>query len=97
MSVSVMFHIELLPAYHQNAAGIIIALSFASTQIPHAVGAAYSLKMEGKDACIVTYFGDGGTSTVNIATLLVLTSQKQYSGCLDAACNGVVPLHLNGI
>lgn len=35
------------------------------TQIPHAVGAAYSLKMDGKNACSVTYFGDGGTSTVN--------------------------------
>ncbi|EPS73362.1 hypothetical protein M569_01393, partial [Genlisea aurea] len=37
--------------------------STVATQIPHAVGAAYSLKMEGKDACTVTYFGDGGTST----------------------------------
>ncbi|MQM18806.1 hypothetical protein Taro_051802 [Colocasia esculenta] len=33
-----------------------------STQIPHAVGAAYSLKMDGKEACAVTFFGDGGTS-----------------------------------
>lgn len=34
------------------------------TQIPHAVGAAYSLKMDGKKACTITYFGDGGTSEV---------------------------------
>ncbi|XP_074567420.1 2-oxoisovalerate dehydrogenase subunit alpha 2, mitochondrial isoform X1 [Curcuma longa] len=33
-----------------------------ATQIPHAVGAAYSLKMDGKKACTITYFGDGGTS-----------------------------------
>ncbi|KAJ8493779.1 hypothetical protein OPV22_015500 [Ensete ventricosum] len=33
-----------------------------ATQIPHAVGAAYSLKMDGKNACTITYFGDGGTS-----------------------------------
>ncbi|XP_078433962.1 thiamine diphosphate-binding fold (THDP-binding) superfamily protein [Wolffia australiana] len=33
-----------------------------ATQIPHAVGAAYSLKMDEKKACAVTYFGDGGTS-----------------------------------
>ncbi|KAL0909867.1 hypothetical protein M5K25_020774 [Dendrobium thyrsiflorum] len=33
-----------------------------STQLPQAVGAAYSLKMDRKDACAVTYFGDGGTS-----------------------------------
>lgn len=38
---------------------------FVSTQIPQAVGAAYSLKMDQKNACAVTYFGDGGTSEVN--------------------------------
>jgi Dehydrogenase E1 component len=38
----------------------------ASTQLPHAVGAAYSLKMDKKNACAVTYFGDGGTSEVCI-------------------------------
>jgi 2-oxoisovalerate dehydrogenase E1 component alpha subunit len=37
--------------------------STVGTQIPHAVGAAYSLKVEGADACTVTYFGDGGSST----------------------------------
>ncbi|XP_024983961.1 2-oxoisovalerate dehydrogenase subunit alpha 2, mitochondrial-like [Cynara cardunculus var. scolymus] len=37
--------------------------STVGTQIPHAVGAAYSLKMEKQDACTVTYFGDGGSST----------------------------------
>lgn len=33
-----------------------------ATQLPQAVGAAYSLKMDKKDACVVTYFGDGSTS-----------------------------------
>nr|XP_023872383.1 2-oxoisovalerate dehydrogenase subunit alpha 2, mitochondrial-like [Quercus suber]POE85904.1 2-oxoisovalerate dehydrogenase subunit alpha 2, mitochondrial [Quercus suber] len=33
-----------------------------ATQLPQAVGAAYSLKMEGKNACVATYIGDGGTS-----------------------------------
>eukprot|EP00252_Welwitschia_mirabilis_P006317 TRINITY_DN1716_c0_g1_i1.p1 TRINITY_DN1716_c0_g1~~TRINITY_DN1716_c0_g1_i1.p1 ORF type:complete len:506 (-),score=84.70 TRINITY_DN1716_c0_g1_i1:401-1864(-) len=33
-----------------------------ATQLPHAVGAAYSLKMDKKEACAVTYFGDGGSS-----------------------------------
>ncbi|XP_027363928.1 2-oxoisovalerate dehydrogenase subunit alpha 2, mitochondrial-like isoform X2 [Abrus precatorius] len=32
------------------------------TQLPQAVGAAYSLKMDGKSACAVTYCGDGGSS-----------------------------------
>jgi hypothetical protein len=38
---------------------------FPRTQLPHAVGAAYSLKMDKKDACAITYFGDGGTSEVD--------------------------------
>lgn len=37
----------------------------SSTQLPNAVGAAYSLKMDKKNACAVTYFGDGGSSEVN--------------------------------
>lgn len=44
---------------------LLIAQLF-STQVPQAVGAAYSLKMDGKDACSITYFGDGGTSTVSL-------------------------------
>jgi TPP-dependent pyruvate/acetoin dehydrogenase alpha subunit len=34
------------------------------TQLPQAVGFAYSLKMDKKDSCVVTYTGDGGTSEV---------------------------------
>lgn len=41
------------------------SLLFPRTQLPHAVGAAYSLKMDKKDACAITYFGDGGTSEVD--------------------------------
>ncbi|XP_071915639.1 2-oxoisovalerate dehydrogenase subunit alpha 2, mitochondrial-like isoform X2 [Coffea arabica] len=37
--------------------------STVATQVPHAVGAAYSLKMDRINACSITYFGDGGTST----------------------------------
>ncbi|XP_071923597.1 2-oxoisovalerate dehydrogenase subunit alpha 1, mitochondrial isoform X2 [Coffea arabica] len=33
-----------------------------ATQLPQAAGVAYSLKMDKKDACVVTYMGDGGTS-----------------------------------
>ncbi|KAH7567969.1 hypothetical protein ACOSP7_009712 [Xanthoceras sorbifolium] len=33
-----------------------------ATQLPQAVGIAYSLKMDKKDACAVTYTGDGATS-----------------------------------
>ncbi|CAI6008279.1 unnamed protein product [Closterium sp. NIES-65] len=32
------------------------------TQIPHAVGAAYGLKMEGEGCCSVAYFGEGAAS-----------------------------------
>ncbi|CAI9115572.1 OLC1v1016500C1 [Oldenlandia corymbosa var. corymbosa] len=33
-----------------------------ATQLPQAAGAAYSLKMDKKEACVVAYTGDGGTS-----------------------------------
>ncbi|XP_071716282.1 2-oxoisovalerate dehydrogenase subunit alpha 2, mitochondrial-like [Rutidosis leptorrhynchoides] len=33
-----------------------------ATQLPQAVGVAYSLKMDKKDACVVTYLGDGSSS-----------------------------------
>ncbi|KAH7519714.1 2-oxoisovalerate dehydrogenase subunit alpha 2, mitochondrial isoform X2 [Ziziphus jujuba] len=33
-----------------------------ATQLPQAVGVAYSLKMDKKDACVVAYFGDGCSS-----------------------------------
>ncbi|XP_062096239.1 2-oxoisovalerate dehydrogenase subunit alpha 2, mitochondrial-like [Humulus lupulus] len=48
--------------YGSNKLNYFTVSSPISTQIPQAVGAAYSLKMDRKDACAVTYFGDGGTS-----------------------------------
>lgn len=30
------------------------------TQLPQAAGSAYALKLEGKKACVICYFGDGG-------------------------------------
>ncbi|MBA0571713.1 hypothetical protein Golob_002088, partial [Gossypium lobatum] len=48
--------------YGCNKLNYFTVASTIATQIPHAVGAAYSLKMDKKDACAVTYFGDGGTS-----------------------------------
>ncbi|KAL8133767.1 2-oxoisovalerate dehydrogenase subunit alpha 1, mitochondrial-like [Apium graveolens] len=48
--------------YGSNKLNYITVSSPLATQIPQAVGVAYSLKMEKKDACAVTYFGDGSTS-----------------------------------
>ncbi|KAF3440606.1 hypothetical protein FNV43_RR18890 [Rhamnella rubrinervis] len=48
--------------YGSNKHNYFTVASTIATQIPHAVGAAYSLKMDKIDACAVTYFGDGGTS-----------------------------------
>lgn len=48
--------------YGSNKHNYFTVSSTIATQLPHAVGAAYSLKMDKKDACAVTYFGDGGTS-----------------------------------
>ncbi|KAI7742651.1 hypothetical protein M8C21_025539 [Ambrosia artemisiifolia] len=49
--------------YGSKKLNYITVSSTVATQIPHAVGAAYSMKMEKKDACTITYFGDGGSST----------------------------------
>ncbi|XP_031473434.1 2-oxoisovalerate dehydrogenase subunit alpha 2, mitochondrial [Nymphaea colorata] len=48
--------------YGKNKLNFFTISSPIATQIPHAVGAAYSLKMDKEQACAVTYFGDGGTS-----------------------------------
>uniref|UniRef100_A0A0A9GL48 3-methyl-2-oxobutanoate dehydrogenase (2-methylpropanoyl-transferring) n=1 Tax=Arundo donax TaxID=35708 RepID=A0A0A9GL48_ARUDO len=48
--------------YGSNRLNYFTVSSPIATQLPHAVGAAYSLKMDNKDACAITYFGDGGTS-----------------------------------
>ncbi|VFR00965.1 unnamed protein product [Cuscuta campestris] len=49
--------------YGSNKLNYFTVSSTVATQIPQAVGAAYSLKMDGRDACAVVYFGDGGSST----------------------------------
>lgn len=49
--------------YGSNKHNYFTVASTVATQVPHAVGAAYSLKMDRRDACTITYFGDGGTST----------------------------------
>ncbi|KAL0045713.1 hypothetical protein WJX82_002475 [Trebouxia sp. C0006] len=47
-----------------------------ATQLPHAVGAAYALKLEEKQACVAVYFGEGAASegdfhaAVNFASTL---------------------------
>ncbi|GJN13623.1 hypothetical protein PR202_gb00348 [Eleusine coracana subsp. coracana] len=48
--------------YGSNRLNYFTVSSPIATQLPQAVGAAYSLKMDKKDACAITYFGDGGTS-----------------------------------
>ncbi|KAJ7965458.1 2-oxoisovalerate dehydrogenase subunit alpha, mitochondrial [Quillaja saponaria] len=48
--------------YGSNKLNYITISSPIATQLPQAVGVAYSLKMDRKDACAVTYFGDGTTS-----------------------------------
>lgn len=49
--------------YGSKKLNYITVASTVAEQIPHAVGAAYSLKLDNKDACTVSYFGDGGSST----------------------------------
>ncbi|XP_071742598.1 2-oxoisovalerate dehydrogenase subunit alpha 2, mitochondrial-like isoform X2 [Rutidosis leptorrhynchoides] len=49
--------------YGSKKLNYITVASTVATQIPHAVGAAYSMKMDKQYSCTVTYFGDGGSST----------------------------------
>ncbi|XP_049398979.1 2-oxoisovalerate dehydrogenase subunit alpha 1, mitochondrial-like [Solanum stenotomum] len=48
--------------YGSNKLNYFTVSSPIATQLPQAVGAAYALKMDKKEACVVTYFGDGTTS-----------------------------------
>ncbi|PNY17859.1 2-oxoisovalerate dehydrogenase subunit alpha mitochondrial-like, partial [Trifolium pratense] len=48
--------------YGSNKHNYFTVSSPIATQLPQAVGAAYSLKMDGKNACAVTFCGDGATS-----------------------------------
>ncbi|VAI02370.1 unnamed protein product [Triticum turgidum subsp. durum] len=45
--------------YGSNRLNYFTVSSPIATQLPQAVGAAYSLKMDKKKACAITYFGDG--------------------------------------
>ncbi|KAF7829777.1 2-oxoisovalerate dehydrogenase subunit alpha 2, mitochondrial-like [Senna tora] len=48
--------------YGSNSLNYFTVSSPIATQLPQAAGVAYSLKMDAKNACAVTYFGDGSTS-----------------------------------
>ncbi|KAL4559166.1 hypothetical protein LXL04_031300 [Taraxacum kok-saghyz] len=48
--------------YGSNKLNYFTVSSPLATQLPQAVGAAYSLKTEKKDACVVAFFGDGSSS-----------------------------------
>ncbi|XP_016446911.1 2-oxoisovalerate dehydrogenase subunit alpha 2, mitochondrial-like [Nicotiana tabacum] len=64
--------------YGSNKHNYITVASTVATQLPHAVGAAYSLKMDAKDACTIVYFGDGGSSTGDFHAAL------NFAAVLDA-------------
>ena len=61
-----------------------LVFMLVSTQLPQAVGAAYSLKMDNKDACVVAYFGDGSTSEVTLRVSLALVKGLIWFGRLIA-------------
>ncbi|KAL1533548.1 3-methyl-2-oxobutanoate dehydrogenase (2-methylpropanoyl-transferring) [Salvia divinorum] len=48
--------------YGSNSHNFFTVSSPIATQLPQAAGVAYSLKMDGKEACAVAFTGDGGTS-----------------------------------
>lgn len=78
-----------MPAhYGSNKHNYFTVASTVATQIPHAVGAAYSLKMEGRDACTITYFGDGGTSTGDFHAALNFAAVMEAPVILFCRNNG---------
>ncbi|EWC46821.1 hypothetical protein DRE_03833 [Drechslerella stenobrocha 248] len=52
--------------------------STLATQLPHASGAGYALKLEGKEACAVTYFGEGAASEGDFHAALNIAATR---GC----------------
>jgi hypothetical protein len=48
------------------------------TQLLHAVGAAYALKMENNPACTVTFFGDGASSEVHPTYIFLAISENPF-------------------
>ncbi|GMI78356.1 hypothetical protein like AT1G21400 [Hibiscus trionum] len=48
--------------YGSRKLNFVTVSSPIATQLPQAAGMAYSLKMDKKDACVVAFIGDGGTS-----------------------------------
>ncbi|KAJ3116234.1 hypothetical protein HK100_001126 [Physocladia obscura] len=76
--------------YGSKALNIQTISSPLGTQLPQAAGAAYALKREGKDACVVCFFGEGAASegdfhaALNIAATteapdMLLNNLPQYS------------------
>lgn len=52
-----------MPVHYGNAELNIHPISSPlATQIPHAAGAAYALKMDSSDRCVICYFGEGAAS-----------------------------------
>lgn len=72
-----------MPAhYGSNKHNYVTVASTIATQIPQAVGAAYSLKMDKKDACAITYFGDGGSSEVNCSISIIVRLINKDPQCV---------------
>ncbi|KAB2618984.1 2-oxoisovalerate dehydrogenase subunit alpha 2 [Pyrus ussuriensis x Pyrus communis] len=63
--------------YGSNKLNYVTIASTVATQLPQAVGAAYSLKMDTKDACVVAYVGDGGTSEGDFHAALNFAAVKE--------------------
>ncbi|KAG5525168.1 hypothetical protein RHGRI_031746 [Rhododendron griersonianum] len=83
--------------YGSNKHNYFTVSSPIATQLPQAVGAAYSLKMDGKDACVVTYFGDGGSSEFSLFYLSSGTKSLvfMFSNFAPKCCQGDFHAALN--
>ncbi|KAH6775998.1 thiamine diphosphate-binding fold superfamily protein [Perilla frutescens var. hirtella] len=46
-------------------------LVYVRIQLPQDAGVAYSLKMDGKEACVVAFTGDGGTTVMEAPVMFI--------------------------
>ncbi|KAH6761992.1 thiamine diphosphate-binding fold superfamily protein [Perilla frutescens var. hirtella] len=64
-----------------------LVLVYVRTQLPQAAGVAYSLKMDGKEACVVAFTGDGGTGDGDFHVALNFAAVMEAPVMFICRCN----------
>jgi 2-oxoisovalerate dehydrogenase E1 component alpha subunit len=67
---------------------LVFFLDLVGTQIPHATGAAYALKLQGLKACAIAYFGDGAASEGDFHAALNMAATTKAPAIFFCRNNG---------